>query len=40
LFLSAVTLADVVEGRVLGRSGVMLKEPVHPPSETSAIAAQ
>jgi Rrf2 family transcriptional regulator, iron-sulfur cluster assembly transcription factor len=40
LFLSSVTLADVVEGRVLGRSGVVLKEPVRLPSETSAIAAQ
>jgi len=40
LFLNAVTLADVVDGRVLGRSGVTLKEPVRLPSETSAIAAQ
>jgi Rrf2 family transcriptional regulator, iron-sulfur cluster assembly transcription factor len=40
LFLSAVTLADVVEGRVLGRSGLMPTEPVQLPSQSSAIAAQ
>jgi len=40
LFLSAVTLADVVEGRVLGRSGLMPAEPVQLPSEPAAIAAQ
>jgi Rrf2 family transcriptional regulator, iron-sulfur cluster assembly transcription factor len=40
LFLSAVTLADVVEGRVLGRSGVMPTEPIRLAPETTAIAAQ
>ena len=40
LFLSAVTLADVVEGRVLGRSGMMPTEPIRPPPEATAIAAQ
>ena len=40
LFLSAVTLADVVEGRVLGRSGVMPTEPIRLPPDPTAIAAQ
>ena len=40
LFLSAVTLADVVEGRVLGRSGLTPTEPAQPSSQLSAVAAQ
>ena len=40
LFLSAVSLADVVEGRVLGRSGVMPTEPIRLPLDSTAIAAQ
>jgi len=40
LFLSAVTLADVVEGRVLGRSGLLPTEPVQISPGSPAIAAQ
>jgi len=40
LFLSSVTLADVVERRVLGSSRLMSSEPVRAAPAASAIAAQ
>src|SRR5579862_4618335 len=40
LFLSSVTLADVVERRVLGSSRLMPSEPARAEPATSAIAAQ
>jgi Rrf2 family iron-sulfur cluster assembly transcriptional regulator len=40
LYLSSVTLADVVDGRVLGTSRVMIEEPRPAQAESPAIAAQ
>lgn len=40
LFLSSVTLADVVECRVLGTSRLMVSERGHEPPRAPAVAAQ
>jgi Rrf2 family iron-sulfur cluster assembly transcriptional regulator len=40
LYLSSVTLADVVEGRVLGTSRVIIEEPRPHEPAAQAIAAQ